>query len=136
MITKIHKIRIRYSESDQMKFTHHSNYIHFFEVGRIEFLREFGISYRELERLGIGLPVIKIEVKYNKPTFFDDEIIINTTLKEMPIGAKIVFFYEILNNNKEIVTEGKTDLAFMNMNTGKAMRCPEELKIIFKPYFD
>ncbi|MFA9290076.1 MAG: acyl-CoA thioesterase [Solirubrobacteraceae bacterium] len=136
MIVKQTKIRVRYSESDQMKFTHHSNYVAFFEIGRIEFLRDLGINYSKLEQLGIGLPVLNIDVKYIKPTFFDDEILIETRLENKPSGAKILFSYKIYNLNNILLTKGSTELAFMNLNTGKPIRCPENLNKIFSPYFD
>lgn len=135
MIIKEHTIRIRYSESDQMGFVHHSNYIKFFEIGRIEFLREMGVNYKDLEAEGIGLPVIKIEVNYLKPLFFDDEILIKTFLKDIPNGPRIIFHYQIFNQKNEKVTESFSELVFMNMKTKKPIRCPEKIQSIIEQNF-
>ena len=136
MVENKHSIRIRYSESDQMRFVHHSNYVKFFEIGRIELMRQIGINYQKLEQSGLGLPVLKIEINYIKPVFFDDEIFIKTRLIEKPSGPRISFYYEIFNDKNQKVTEGKSDLAFMNLKTGKPVRCPEDLIHAVAPYFD
>jgi YbgC/YbaW family acyl-CoA thioester hydrolase len=73
-------LRVRYAETDQMRVAHHSNYIVWFEVGRIELLRELGFTYGEMEEDGMHLPVVEVRCRYKHPARFDDEITIRTRL--------------------------------------------------------
>jgi len=119
-------VRIRYAETDQMGVVYHGNYVQFIEMGRTEWLRALGISYKEMEEAGVMLPVISITINYKKSAYYDDVLTIKTTLKKLP-SVKIEFEYEILNESKEIITVGSTVLAFINMKTGRPMKCPEHL---------
>ena len=125
---KSHEIqtRIRYGETDQMGVVYHGNYVQFLEMGRVEWLRALGISYKKMEEEGIMLPVVSLQLNYRKSAFYDDVLTIKTTLKKMPT-VKIEFEYEILNESKEIITQGSTILAFINMETNRPTRCPQYL---------
>ncbi|TJY36099.1 acyl-CoA thioesterase [Pontimicrobium aquaticum] len=118
------KIRIRYGETDQMGVVYHGNYSNFLEIGRIEWLRTLGVSYKQMELDGIMLPVISLSLKYKKPACYDDVISVKTILKKMPT-ATIEFDYEITNEAGEILTLGNTILAFINMKTNRPTRCPK-----------
>ena len=80
MIKNQTKIRVRYAETDQMGYVYYGNYAQYFEVGRVEWLRSLGVSYKSLEESGIMLPVIKLEVDFIKPGKYDDLLTINTIL--------------------------------------------------------
>jgi acyl-CoA thioester hydrolase len=118
------KLRIRYGETDQMGVVYHGNYSNFLEIGRTEWLRELGLSYKEMEAEGIMLPVTSLALNYKKPACYDDVICIKTTLVKMPT-VTIEFNYEILNDEGEILALGNTILAFVNMKTGRPTRCPK-----------
>ena len=118
------KIRIRYGETDQMGVVYHGNYSNFLEIGRIEWLRSFGVSYKQMELDGIMLPVISLSLKYKKSACYDDIICVKTILKKPPT-ATIEFDYEITNEEGEILTLGNTILAFINMKTNRPTRCPK-----------
>lgn len=120
------KTRIRYAETDQMGVVYHGNYVQFIEMGRTEWLRTLGISYREMEEMGVMLPVISIQINYKKSAFYDEVLTVKTTLKKLP-SVKIEFDYVILNESKEIITEANTVLAFINMETKRPMKCPAHL---------
>ncbi|MFK7749714.1 MAG: acyl-CoA thioesterase [Kordia sp.] len=120
------KTRIRYAETDQMGVVYHGNYVQFIEMGRTEWLRALGISYRELEEMGVMLPVISIQINYKKSAYYDDVLTVRTTLKKLP-SVKIEFEYEIYNKSKEIITNGNAVLAFINMKTKRPMKCPMHL---------
>ncbi|MBC9797069.1 acyl-CoA thioesterase [Sinomicrobium weinanense] len=120
------QIRIRYGETDQMGVVYHGNYAQFVEMGRVEWLRNIGVSYRSMEENGIMLPVISLQLDYKKPARYDDLISVSTTLKKMP-GVKIEFEYKIYNEKREILTFGSTVLAFVDMKTGRPVRCPDYL---------
>ena len=131
MYTFTHKLRIRYGETDQMGYCYYGNYAQFFEIGRVETLRELGISYKALEESGIMLPVAEMTVKYIKPTFYDDLISIKTTISKTP-SVKIEFNYEIFNEKNELLTTAYTKLVFVNKENMKPTYCPEALLEKFK----
>ena len=117
-------IRIRYGETDQMGVVHHGNYALYLEMGRTEWLRTFGISYNEMEKEGVMLPVISMSLNYKKSAYYDEVVKVKTQLKKTP-AVKIEFEYEITNEAGEILVEANTVLAFINMQTKRPMKCPD-----------
>ena len=117
-------IRVRYGETDQMGYLYYGNYAQYYEVGRVELLRSLGLSYKEIEAMGFALPVVNMNIKYKKPAFYDDELTIRTTIKELP-SAKITFHYETLNEKGELLNVGEVILVFINKKTGKPCLAPE-----------
>ncbi|MDN3617903.1 thioesterase family protein [Polaribacter undariae] len=126
MKKSITKTRIRYSETDQMGVVYHGNYAQFFELGRTEWMRSLGVTYKDMELSGIMLPVISINFKFIKSALYDDVLTIKTILKKKPM-VKIEFDYEIVNQNDELICTGSSILAFMNSKTMKPTRCPDHL---------
>jgi len=118
------KIRVRYGETDQMGIVYHGNYAQYLEIGRIEWLRSYGISYKKMEEQGVMLPVISLSLNYKKPAGYDDEIYVKTRLVKTPT-ATIEFDFEILNKDGEIITFAKVILAFINKKTMRPTRCPK-----------
>jgi acyl-CoA thioester hydrolase len=116
-------IRVRYGETDQMGVVYHGNYAQYFEIGRTEWLRKFGMSYKQMEEDGIMLPVISLNVKFKKSARYDEVIKVKTQLVKMP-SATIEFDYEITNENGEIITTGNTVLVFININRNRPTKCP------------
>ncbi|HKK12819.1 MAG TPA: thioesterase family protein [Flavobacteriaceae bacterium] len=119
-------LRIRYGETDQMGVVYHGNYAQYFEIGRTEWLRNLGITYKQMEEDGIKLPVISLTVNFKRSVGYDDLIKVKTTLKKIPT-ASIEFDYEILNEMGEIVTTGNTVLAFIDINRNRPTRCPQHI---------
>ncbi|WP_405605660.1 acyl-CoA thioesterase [Polaribacter sp. Asnod1-A03] len=120
------KTRIRYSETDQMRVVYHGNYAQFFELGRTEWLRSLGVTYKDMETKGIMLPVISLNCNFIKSALYDDVLTIKTILKKQPM-VKIEFDYEITNQNDELICTGSTALVFVNSKTMKPTRCPDYL---------
>ena len=118
------QIRVRYGETDQMGVVYHGNYAQYFEVGRLEWLRDLDISYKKMEEDGVILPVVSLSIKYKKSACYDDVINVKTQLIKMPT-ASIEFEYEITNQIGEILATGNTVLAFINRSTNRPMRCPK-----------
>lgn len=116
--------RIRYAETDQMGVVYHGNYAQYFEMGRVEWLRNLGFSYKSMEESGVMLPVISLQVQFKKPAVYDDMITVETRLKKMP-SVKIEFDFTIYNENKEVLVEATTVLVFMDMKTKKPIKCPD-----------
>lgn len=118
------EIRVRYGETDQMGVVYHGNYAQYFEVGRVEWLRQYGVSYKQMEENGIMLPVISLSVKFIKSARYDDLIKVRTQLVKLP-SASIEFNYEILNEKMELLATGNTTLVFMDINRNRPTRCPQ-----------
>lgn len=128
------KIRVRYGETDQMGYVYYGNYLSYYEVARVESLRQLGLSYKELEAMGIMMPVLENHSKYIEPARYDDEIRIVTTIREKP-GVRIRFEYQIFDESGKLIHEGETRLVFIQMNTGKPCRPPEVFMKVLQPYF-
>jgi acyl-CoA thioester hydrolase len=109
-----------------MGVVYHGNYAQFFEMGRTEWLRSLGITYKSMETSGIMLPVISIKFNFIKSALYDDILTISTFLKKEPM-VKIEFDYEIKNQENELICTGSSVLAFINMKTKKPSRCPDYL---------
>ena len=118
------QLRVRYGETDQMGVVYHGNYAQYFEVGRVEWLRKFGMSYRQMEEDGIMLPVISLSINYKKSARYDDLLKVKTQLVKIP-SATIEFDYEIVNEKNEILAIGNTSLVFMDINRNRPTRCPK-----------
>jgi acyl-CoA thioester hydrolase len=109
-----------------MGVVYHGNYAQYFELGRTEWLRKLGVTYKDMETSGIMLPVISITCNFIKSAIYDDMLTIETFLKKKPM-VKIEFEYKITNQNNELICTGSSVLAFMNMETMKPTRCPDYL---------
>jgi len=118
------QIRVRYGETDQMGVVYHGNYALYLEMGRIEWLRKLGISYKKMEEEGVMLPVVSLNINYKKSAGYDDLINVKTQLKNKPT-AKIEFEYEITNELGEILTTAETTLVFIDMKTNRPTRAPK-----------
>lgn len=116
--------RVRYGETDQMGVVYHGNYPQYLEMGRVEWLRTLGISYKEMEENGIILPVISLRLNFKKSAIYDDLLTVRTILRKRP-QVRIEFDYEIYNEKKELLAEANTVLAFMDSTNNKPIRCPE-----------
>ena len=119
-------IRVRYGETDQMGVVYHGNYAVYFEVGRTEWLREFGLSYSVMEADGIMLPVVSLSINYKNSARYDDVLKVKTTLKKMPT-ASIEFEYELRNESNVLLATGNTILAFIDVKRNRPTRCPKYL---------
>ncbi len=118
------QIRVWYKHTDQMAICHHSNYICYYEAARSEFLRALGMSFAEVERRGIMMPILEVQSKYRKPAYFDELLTVRIILREMP-STRINFFYEIYNERGDLLNTGMTQLGFIHSDSRRPCRCPE-----------
>lgn len=118
MLENTVKLRVRYSETDQMGVVYHGNYLPYFEVGRVEWLRNQGVSYKSLEEDGIGLPIVNININYKAPAKYDDELTVVTRFKSQE-SVKIEFECSIFNEEGKLLTTADFLLVFVDMKTGK-----------------
>lgn len=117
-------IRVRYPEVDGMGYLHHSRYLQYFEMGRVELLRSLGHRYADLEARGILFVVIKAEIRYKAPARYDDELQLNTRLIK---ATHVKFDHEyVLSRETTILAEGSTSIACVD-RTGQLQKIPEDL---------
>ncbi|GAC1382965.1 MAG: thioesterase family protein [Ginsengibacter sp.] len=135
MFTSETKIRIHYALTDQMGVVYHGHYAQFYEIGRTEAIRELGLAYKDLEAMGVILPVVDIHSKFLRPAKYDDLITVKTTLREIPQHHKITFHSEIYNEEKQLLNIGDVTLYFMEAKTMKRSEMPEVLKSALTKYF-
>ena len=127
------KLRVRYGETDQMGYCYYGNYAQYFEIGRVETLRNCGLSYKVLENQGIMLPVSEYSVKYLAPAYYDDELTIKTTITEIS-GARIYFYYDIVNSNNKLISTAQTILVFVNKADMRPIQAPDSFIQLFDKY--
>ncbi|HEY4616772.1 MAG TPA: thioesterase family protein [Flavobacterium sp.] len=120
-------VRVRYSETDQMGVVYHGNYAQYFEMGRVEWLRNLGVSYKWMEENGIMLPVVSLNINYKKPARYDDLLTVKTIFKSQT-SVKIEFDYEIYNEKLELLTIASSTLVFVDMKTSRPTLPPEYVK--------
>ena len=118
-------LRSRYGETDKMGYVYHGKYLEYFEVARTEMIREYGLSYRAMEDEGIMLPVIRAEVDFRSPVFYDEEMVIKVMVFEKPSVRLETWYQVIIPEREKICVEGRVILCFMNENTRKPCRAPE-----------
>ncbi|MDA0912823.1 MAG: thioesterase family protein [Bacteroidetes bacterium] len=120
-----YQIRVRYSDTDQMKRLHHAAYVEYLEVVRIEMLRDIGYSYANLEKSGYLLPVIKLNLEYLGPAVFDDVIEFQTELKSS--SAIRLEFRSVLTVNDNAVARAGVELVCLDAQSGKPRKLPEAM---------
>ena len=136
MIHTTHTLRVRYAETDPMKYVYYGHYATYLEVARVELFRTLGIPYDDIEKQGIWLPVSEFSIKYLKPARYDQNLEIHTFIKKIP-GVRIEFEYEIYNDSKEKITDAKTTLFFLDSQKNKVVKCPDFLmNLILKNWQD
>ena len=126
------RIRVRYAETDQMGVVYHSNHFIWFEVGRVELLRQFGFSYKDMEREDdCFIAVADAHCRYKAPVHYDDEIVVRTYLKH--VREKVLRFgYELRSvETGELVAEGETTHVVANSKM-KTRALPEKYMTVFR----
>lgn len=135
MFTTETQIRIHYALTDQMGVVYHGHYAQFYEIGRAEAIRQIGYTYKDIEAMGVIMPVVDIHSRFLRPAKYDDLITVKTTLKELPEHHKIVFHSEIFNENGDLLNAGVVTLYFMQANDMKRCPMPKELREKLAGYF-
>jgi acyl-CoA thioester hydrolase len=126
--------RVRYADTDQMRFMYYGNYARLYEIGRVESLRTLGCHYAELEKAGIWMPVLDLQSRYMKPAFYDDELRIETRILSIPT-TRLFFEYEISRAGGEVIHQAKTTLVFLSSEKGRPCRAPDRLQAALSPFF-
>jgi acyl-CoA thioester hydrolase len=129
------QIRVRYAETDQMNVVYYGHYAQYFEVARAESIRKLGFTYKEMEALGVIMPVVEMQTKYLRPAYYDDLLNIKTILRELPTDHRISFEHEVFNQEKKLLTLGKVVLYFVKMGSFERSGMPDALRNLLEPYF-
>ena len=124
------QVRVRYSETDQMGVVYHGNYIPYFEIGRVEWLRNKGVSYKLMEESGVGLPIVSMHINYKKSAKYDELLNVKTMFKKQS-SVKVEFDCEITNTENELLTTGNFILVFVDLKTGRPTAPPDYINDIF-----
>jgi len=126
------RLRVRYAETDQMGVVYHSNHLIWFEVGRVELMRQMGFSYRDMEREdGRYIAVAEATCRYRAPVFYDEEVIVRTRLKTVRESV-IIFAYELARaENGTLLAEGQTTHIVTDSNM-KVAALPEKYLSAFR----
>ena len=124
-------ILIRYYETDQMGFVHHSNYLRYFELARIEWISTLGFSYQKMEERGFLMPVINANIEFKRPLTFGNSFRVKIQSKEVP-KVKFELIYEIVLDKDIIIARGSTILVFLSSHNLKPVRCPKFFSDLFR----
>lgn len=128
-------IRVRYAETDQMGVVYHGHFFPYLESGRVEAMRSLGISYAEMEKMGISMPVVDVQAKYLRPAHYDDLLRIRTTLPELPLDHRIVFHQEVIRDPEQLLVKATIKLYFWNTASNQKTSMPQLLLERLKPYY-
>ena len=135
MYESITQVRVRYAETDQMNVVYYGNYAQYFEVGRVESIRQLGYTYKDMEASGVIMPVVELNVRYLRPATYDDLLTIKTQVRELPTDHRIEFHQEVFNEQGKMLTSGKVVLYFLELTTRRKTNMPEVLREKLAPYF-
>lgn len=123
-------VRVRYAETDQMGVVYYANYLAWFEVGRCEWLRSLGWTYREMEEHGTLLPVIEAHCEYRQPSRYDDEMLIRTT-GALLSPVRLKFTYEVVRKGDGVIAAVGHTIHAATDATGRPRRLPERVRTLF-----
>lgn len=128
------QIRVRYGETDRMGYMYYGHYPEYFEVSRTDMIRSLGLSYRDIEDMGIIMPVRSLHVDYKNPARYDELLVVKSIMNKLP-EIKLDIDYEIYNEQNQLVCKGNTILAFVDAKTRKPRRAPEFFLEKVRKYF-
>jgi acyl-CoA thioester hydrolase len=127
-------IRVRYGETDRMGYMYYGHYPEYFEVSRTDMIRSLGLSYKEIEDLGIIMPVRSLNVHYKLPAHYDEVLTVKSFLRKIP-EIKLDIDYEIYNQQQQLICTGNTILAFVDTKTRRPRRAPDFFLEAVSKYF-
>lgn len=136
MIVSTFQKRVRYAEVDKMGYLYYGHYAQLFEIGRAEFIRDLGISYRDMEdKYQVMMPVLDLHCRYLRSAYYDDLLKIETRLEEMPTKM-ITFKHRVFNEEEQLLHKGEVKLFFIDMTENRRISCPDFLIEKIGHYFE
>ena len=129
------KIRVRYADTDQMKYAYYGKYPEYFEAARAEMMRELNFTYKTIEENGYMMPVHSIFIRYKNPAFYDELLEIESRVEKLP-DLKVRIDHTVRSTERNVVIcEGYVVLVFVKQETMKIIRPPEIFLNVIKPFF-
>lgn len=129
------ELRVRYADTDQMKFAYNGKYFEYFEVGRTEMMREVGLPYEVIEKNGIFMPVIETKIHFFTPAFYDELLSIETWVEKLPTAKVHIDHIIKVKERDAIICEGYVELAFLDAKTNRPTRAPKFFMDAIKKYY-
>ena len=129
------QVRVRYAETDQMGYAYYGNYATYYEVARVEAMRQAGFQYKKMEEEGVMMPVTELHCKFIRPAKYDELLTVRVSIPSLP-ELRMKFLYEVFNEQGIKLNQGETTLAFINKSTGRPCRAPGYLLELLKPHFE
>ncbi len=129
------ELRVRYADTDQMKFAYNGKYFEYFEVGRTEMMREVGLPYEVIEKNGIFIPVIETKIHFFTPAFYDELLSIETWVEKLPTAKVHIDHIIKVKERDAIICEGYVELAFLDAKTNRPTRAPKFFMDAIKKYY-
>ncbi len=129
-------IRVRYGETDQMGILYYGNYAQYYELGRVEALRNLGLVYRDMEKNhGIMLPVYEVRSRFLAPAYYDQNLRLVTQIREKP-GTRIRFFHDLFSPEGKHLHSGEVTLVFYDSQKKRPIHMPPFVEKIVAPHFE
>ncbi len=135
MYESVTQMRVRYAETDQMNVVYYGNYAQYFEVGRVEAIRQLGYTYKDMEASGVIMPVVEMHVRYLRPATYDDLLTVKTSLRELPDQHRIEFFQDVFNEDGKLLCAGRVVLYFLDAATRSKTLMPQSMRGKLQPFF-
>lgn len=136
MLKHYTELRVRYADTDQMRFAYNGKYFEYFEVGRTEMMREVGLPYEVIEKSGFFMPVIETKIHFFQPAFYDELLVIETWVEKLPT-SKVHIDHIIKAKDRDVVIcEGYVELAFLDAKTKRPTRAPKLFIDAVKKYYE
>lgn len=130
------ELRVRYGETDKMGYLYYGNYAEYFEVARVEAIRNLGFSYKDMEdEKGVLLPVTEYHSKFLRAVYYDEVVTIKSTIRETP-DRFITFHSEVFNEAGKLANKSEVKLVFVDIKTRKSISCPDFILDALNPYFE
>lgn len=136
MLKHYTEVRIRYADTDQMRFAYNGKYFEYFEVGRTEMMRDVGLPYNVIEQNGFFMPVIETKIHFLSPAFYDEVLVIETRVEKLPT-VKVHIDHIITAKERDVVIcEGYVELAFLDAKSNRPTRAPKVFIDAVKKYYE
>lgn len=129
-------VRVRYADTDQMKYAYNGKYFEYFEVGRTEMMREVGLPYKVIEENGYFMPVIETKITFHNPAFYDELLEVETRVEQIPTSKVHIDHVVKAKERDVVVATGYVELAFLNAQTYRPTRAPKFFIDAVKKYYE
>lgn len=135
MFTFDYPYRVRYADVDQMGYMYYGHYARLYEIGRVEALRNLGLSYKSMEDRGVMMPVYENSSRFMQPAKYDEVLTIRVMVEKLP-NTRFHFNYDIINEAGKKIHSGKTTLVFVTMETNRLTVCPKVIIDVLQPFLN